>query len=130
MIENSKTFCMFPWVHLSVQPDGEVLPCCNSSPLGLSLSGSSLYEVWNSQKIKNLRLNMLNNVKSSNCRHCYAVEDVGQESPRQLINRKYSHHFDIVKTTKNDGTVNKLNVVYWDFRFSNFCNFKCRMCGL
>lgn len=129
MNEDSKTFCMFPWIHLSIQPDGEVLPCCNSSPLGVSLGGSSLHEVWNSQEIKNLRLNMMNNIKSSSCEHCYTVEDVGQESPRQIINKKYHHHLDIVETTKNDGTVDKLNIVYWDFRFSNVCNFKCRMCG-
>lgn len=120
---------MFPWVHLSIQPDKEVLPCCNSSSLGVYLENKSLYEVWNSEEIRKLRINMLNNIDSSNCQYCYVTEQVGQESPRQLANKKYHHHIDIVKSTKDDGEVDKLNIVYWDFRFSNVCNFKCRMCG-
>ena len=129
MIEDSKTFCMFPWIHLSVQPDKEVLPCCNASSLGLYYEETSLNELWNSKEIKNLRVNMLNGVESSTCEYCYVTERVGQKSPRQIINEKYNHHLNIVKSTKNDGEVDKLNLVYWDFRFSNICNFKCRMCG-
>lgn len=125
----NKTFCMFPWIHLSIQPDGEVLPCCTSSPIGLSLKDKSLFEIWNSKQIKDLRLNMLNNIESQTCQYCYNTEKVGQESPRQVINKKYNHHLNIVESTKSDGEVEKLNLVYWDFRFSNVCNFKCRMCG-
>jgi len=129
MNENSNTFCMFPWIHLSIQPNGEVLPCCSSSSLSLYFKDKTLYETWNSKEIKNLRLNMLNNIRSTTCEHCYITEKIGQQSPRQFVNRKYRHHLDIVQTTKNDGTVDKLNLIYWDFRFNNVCNFKCRMCG-
>lgn len=125
----NKTFCMFPWVHLSIQPDGEVLPCCTSSSIGLHLEDKSLFDIWNSKQIKDLRLNMLNNIESSTCQYCYSSEKVGLESPRQVVNRKYNHHLNIVESTKTDGEVEKLNLVYWDFRFSNVCNFKCRMCG-
>lgn len=124
----NKTFCMFPWVHLSLQPNGEVLPCCSSSSIGLYLENKTLYDVWNSEEIRNLRVNMLKGIESPSCQYCYMSEKVGQESYRQLTNKKYKHHLDIVKKTKEDGTVDKLNIVYWDFRVSNFCNFKCRMC--
>lgn len=120
---------MFPWIHLSVQPDGEVLPCCTSYSLNLNLSNKNLQEIWNSEEIKTLRLNMLNDIKSPTCEYCYTSEKIGQESPRQRINEKYKHHLNIVKTTSDDGKVDKLNIVYWDFRYSNICNFKCRMCG-
>jgi len=123
------TFCMFPWVHLSVQPDGEVLPCCWSSPMGLYKEDKSLDEVWNSEEIRNLRVNMLKGIESPNCQYCYTAEKLGQESYRQLTNKKYKHHLKTVKKTKEDGTVDKLNLVHWDFRFSNLCNFKCRMCN-
>ena len=125
----NKTFCMFPWIHLNIQPDGEILPCCTSYPIGLHLDDRSLIEIWNSKQIKDLRLNMLNNIESPTCQYCYTTEKVGQESPRQVINKKYNHHLNIVESTKSDGEVEKLNLVYWDFRFSNVCNFKCRMCG-
>lgn len=125
----NKTFCMFPWVHLSVQPDGEVLPCCWSASMGLYLENKSLPEIWNSEEIKNLRVNMLKGIESPNCQYCYMSEKVGQESYRQLTNKKYKHHIKTVKKTKEDGTVDKLNLIHWDFRFSNLCNFKCRMCA-
>jgi organic radical activating enzyme len=48
---------------------------------------------------------------------------------RQTLNNRYKHHLPETEKTKDDGTYEKLNLVYWDFRFSNICNFKCRMCG-
>lgn len=124
----NKTFCMLPWIHLSVQPDGEVLPCCWASSMGLYLKDKTLNEVWNSEEIRNLRVNMLKGIESPNCEYCYTCEKVGQESYRQQTNIKYKHHLKTVKRTKEDGTVDKLNIINWDFRFSNLCNFKCRMC--
>jgi pyruvate-formate lyase-activating enzyme len=31
--------------------------------------------------------------------------------------------------TQPDGHVEKVDLRYWDFRFSNLCNYKCRTCG-
>ncbi len=120
---------MLPWIHLSIQPDKEILPCCVSSSSCGYFGDKPLSEVWNSEELKKLRVNMLHGIPSPNCEYCYTSEKVGQKSTRQFVNKKYKHHFNIVKTTKQDGTVDKLNLIYWDFRFSNLCNFKCRMCG-
>ena len=45
------------------------------------------------------------------------------------MNNSYGHHYKYVDETKEDGTFDRFNLVYWDFRLSNVCNFKCRMCG-
>ena len=29
-LTNSKTFCMFPWMHMNVTPKGNIYPCCSS----------------------------------------------------------------------------------------------------
>ena len=42
----------------------------------------------------------------------------------------FAKHFDeVVPTTQEDGTVPEFKMRYFDIRFSNICNFKCRTCG-
>ena len=129
--KDNKTFCISPWIHLHTWPNEMVYPCCLTPmqyPVG-NLSTESLEEVWNSDKMKQLRLNMISEKKSESCNRCYSFEEAGQRSMRNTLNERYVNHLPEVKHTKEDGTYEKLNLVYWDFRFSNICNFKCRMCG-
>jgi len=37
---------------------------------------------------------------------------------------------DIPVITHNDGSLDKIDLRYWNFRFSNRCNYKCRTCGI
>jgi hypothetical protein len=43
----------------------------------------------------------------------------------QLFGHKYS---EAMEKTRSDGFTD-MKPVSWDYRFSNLCNFKCRMCG-
>jgi hypothetical protein len=48
---------------------------------------------------------------------------------RSYFNQLFGHQRDqILAATEPDGTYNQLPIS-WDYRFSNLCNFKCRMCG-
>ena len=65
LLEESKTFCMFPWLHLNVTPKGDIYPCCSNDytdPFG-NTKETSLKEAFNSDKMKQLRLDMLNEKK-------------------------------------------------------------------
>jgi len=129
--KDNKVFCISPWIHLHTWPNEKVYPCCLTpykSPIG-DLKEESLKEVWNGESMRTLRLNMINGIKSESCRRCYAFEEAGQTSMRNTLNERYKHHIDEVNKTNADGSYENLNLVYWDFRFSNICNFKCRMCG-
>ena len=67
LLEESKTFCMFPWLHLNVTPKGDIYPCCSNNytdPFG-NTKETSLKEAFNSDKMKQLRLDMLNGKKNS-----------------------------------------------------------------
>jgi radical SAM protein with 4Fe4S-binding SPASM domain len=129
--KNNKTFCISPWIHLHTYPNESVYPCCltpRNFTVG-NLKEKSLKEIWNDEPMKQLRQNMMNDKKSESCRRCYAFEEAGQTSMRNTLNERYHHHFDKVDVTDITGSYPDLNLVYWDFRFSNICNFKCRMCG-
>jgi hypothetical protein len=48
---------------------------------------------------------------------------------RSYFNRLFEHKYpDVVANTDSTGYTT-LKPVSWDYRFSNLCNFKCRMCG-
>lgn len=128
---NNNVFCISPWIHLHTWPNEKVYPCC-ITPMEYivgDLSKQSLSEVWNDKPMKDLRLNMLNGIKSESCQICYAFEEAGQNSMRMTLNQRFAHHFSESEKTLQDGTYGKMNLVYWDFRFNNICNFKCRSCG-
>jgi radical SAM protein with 4Fe4S-binding SPASM domain len=126
---DSDVFCILPWVHLSVEPNGSVLPCCiGKTPIGNSKK-NSLIEIWNDTPMTTLRKAMLENVPSAGCKDCYELESVGFASLRNGCNKTYGHHIKKIKSTSADGNLSKMKLYYWDVRFSNICNLKCRMCS-
>jgi len=127
----NKTFCMIPWTHLSSWPDGRILTCCmtDSDDAMGNLKDMTFEEAWNCEQQRQLRKNMLEGKASKLCSRCYEQERHGVKNTRNWANRKLNHHWDVVESTKEDGTVDKVNLPYIDFRFSNLCNFRCRTCG-
>jgi radical SAM protein with 4Fe4S-binding SPASM domain len=132
LLNESKVFCMFPWVHLNVTPKGDIYPCCSNNytePFG-NTKQTSLKDAFNNPQMKQIRLNMLNDTPSKICEFCYKHEQAGPYSFRNYSKEHFAKHFDeIVPTTKEDGTVDDFKMRYFDIRFSNICNFKCRTCG-
>ena len=118
------TFCVLPWMHLYVGPDGNVLPCCvadHKFPMG-NIEQQSIESILKSDQFITLRENMLNQRRSKECNHCYVKEDAGLVS-----NRK--HHNQRWQISNPKANIEKFNPVYLDIRLSNICNLKCRMCS-
>ncbi len=128
-LNNSKVFCMMPWIHTHIWPSGKSFPCCMSSESVGDLNDNSLKEIWNNEKYKKLRRNMLKEKESSECTRCYEMEKSNIFTLRNMVNENYKEHIDRVETTQEDGTVEELNMSYMDIRVSNICNFRCRTCG-
>ena len=128
---NSKVFCMMPWVHTHIWPNGNAFPCCmsDSDIVFGNLNDSSLEEIWNNEKYKKLRKNMLNEKESPECTRCYEMEKSNIWTLRKNTNKYYISHWDRVETTQDDGSVEEVNMGYMDIRVSNICNFRCRTCG-
>lgn len=133
LLNESKTFCILPWIHLYVNPQGVSAPCCISSyaatdaGVGNTKVNTINYIVNSSAMIK-LRSNMLNGTQDSSCSACYNYENQGMTSPR------HSNNEELANTLDQDmlfevGNVLNFKMKYFDIRFSNICNFKCRSCG-
>jgi radical SAM protein with 4Fe4S-binding SPASM domain len=131
LLSESKTFCIYPWIHLHAYPTGEAYPCCHSEmkyPVG-NCKDNSLKEIWNSTEQRQLRKDMLTETSNPACGRCYEQEESGFFSGRKSANKHHGHHIDRVDATLEDGTVDQFEMTYWDIRFSNLCNLKCRSCG-
>lgn len=130
-LKNSKYFCMMPWVHMHMWPAGTTYPCCMSDPdfpIG-NTQEQSLQDIWNSDELKQIRLNMLQGKPSKECRRCYELEENGMSTLRTGSISNYAHHWSKVESTSDDGSAGDVNLAYMDIRFSNLCNLKCRSCG-
>ena len=130
LLTKNKSFCMLPWIHLHAYPDGRAYPCCFSFdpyPVG-DLNKQSLKEVWEGDKMKQLRKNMLKGVTSRECVKCYEQEESGFFSLRLSSNKHFGHNISLVENTTPEGDADFM-IKYWDIRFSNLCNMACRSCG-
>ena len=134
-IKDKDSFCVYPWVHTHLNTEGDVYPCCVSwtperqSRIGW-LEKDSLEDLFNNDKMKQLRLDMIAGKKRPDiCDNCYKREDAGFHSARQGANVDFKNELDnLIASTHEDGYVEPV-IKSWDIRFSNLCNLKCRSCG-
>ncbi|MEY4332573.1 MAG: hypothetical protein RLZZ196_1311 [Bacteroidota bacterium] len=145
----SKTFCPLPWIHLATRPNGDVRLCCTANASGageedvkdaglvkqdgriMNLQYDTIAEVWNSDYMKTIRLQMLAGEAPPSCRKCYQEESKGIVSKRQWEYAAWNVRLDmaaIIDTTGEDGSL-PVDIPYFDLRLGNMCQLKCIMCS-
>ena len=119
----SKSFCAALWTSIYQDPSGTVSPCCvweQGNPLG-NVNQSTLEEIYNSVRVRELKTKMLSGETLSECIYCNKMEeDTGVSSTRDFFK---NHFFESIDWDSTD-----TKFLHWDLRISNLCNFKCRMC--
>ncbi len=124
----SEAFCLMPWIHLHVGYAGKVKACCVANITYGNINDQPLETIWNSPSARSFRLKMLQDEKDNRCQYCYTTEAAGKESIRTETLKKFSNHLPNTLSTDATGKVASVTPVYWDIRFSNLCNFRCRTC--
>lgn len=124
----SDHFCIAPWVHLHVTQNGNVTPCCRIAEPVANVNRESLADIWNGAGLREFRRTFLAGRPHARCAACYDHEAAGSESYRQFLNARFVHHLAATRDTAVDGTVEQAKPIYWDIRFSNICNLRCRTC--
>lgn len=135
----NKNFCVLPWIHFHAWANGMVLPCCmawdtdNGDIINFGdLTKKPIEDIWNNSQYKELRNNMLEGKPSAICQTCYDQEALTFPSFRENNNKRFmtpALEETILRNTKDDGTYEDFNLLYWDIRYNNVCNYKCRMCS-
>jgi MoaA/NifB/PqqE/SkfB family radical SAM enzyme len=89
----NKSFCMLPWVHIAVNPNGDVIPCCVSTATVNKIDGTpynlgkdNLNQIINSDGYKSIRSDMLKGKLVNGCEQCYKQEQYGIR-PRNTANK-------------------------------------------
>jgi len=88
----------------------------------------TLDEHWNSEHMRSVRRRMMAGETLPECEVCND-KLLNTDVYRSYFNRLFAHKYEhAMANTTADGTTT-VKPVSWDYRFSNLCNFKCRMCG-
>jgi hypothetical protein len=88
----------------------------------------TLDQHWNSEHMRSVRRRMMAGETLPECEVCND-RLLNTDVYRSYFNRLFEHKYDdAMSATSKDGFTSMLPVS-WDYRFSNLCNFKCRMCG-
>ena len=127
-IEDGKTFCYAPFVHLYLQNNEHHRVCCSSLEFNNVKPNTKfdLKERWSDEYYKDIRTKMLSGIPLPQCNGCYKKEAAGVHSDRLMFNNIFKYR-DI---ELNIETGNQYNTpLDLDLRPGNLCNLKCRMCG-
>jgi hypothetical protein len=131
------------------RPNGDVRVCCTANASGagiddekeiglvkqhnvnMNLGKHTVEQVWNSDYMKTIRKQMLNDEVPASCTKCFREESVGIVSKRQWETKVWSDRLDIEATVNSmspDGSM-PINIPYFDLRLGNLCQLKCIMCS-
>ena len=140
-MERPKNLCMAPWTHTYLSPQTERRLCCASREPAQNFqqyidttAGTGKYipvtleQHWNSEHMKDVRCRMMAGETLSECDVCnnkLLNSSVYRDYFWHLFGHKYEQAMQSTDATGHT----TLKPVSWDYRFSNLCNFKCRMCG-
>lgn len=127
------TFCILPWVQVSIRPDGSVRPCSWCTDV-YRMENNNKYriyehhidEILTSKSAKEFKKNIINGQWNNSCIRCKEAEKSGIKSRRQqeLQNKKYQEIKEQVLKGNNVDSY----PLFVDFRPSNYCNIACITC--
>ena len=141
----NKNFCLAPWTHTFISPQSERRLCCasrempsfvqqyidqNGGDMGSkSYNPKNLEEHWNSDYMKGIRLKMLSGQSVPECEVCQS-QRLHIHTYKDYFNQSlFPRLFEEVEAHTTPDGATDWRPRSFDYRFSNLCSFKCRMCG-
>ena len=132
---------MAPWTHTYLSPQTERRMCCASREPAQNfqqyidtVAGTGKYipitldEHWNSDHMRSVRKRMMSGNALPECEVCND-KLLNTSVYRSYFNNLFGHKYLEAMANTDETGYTTLKPVSWDYRFSNLCNFKCRMCG-
>jgi sulfatase maturation enzyme AslB (radical SAM superfamily) len=132
-------FCPLPWISTSVRSDGVLRVCCHSNQGPkkgeLDWSVDDIDGSRNSPRLMKIRKQILSKKWPEDCIRCKKESESGIRTRFQYEGAWWEDTINYKKAselTSNDGSINELDfpLIYYDMRFGNFCNLRCRYCSV
>lgn len=124
-----ESICVLPFLHLFVRTDGLVAPCCVSDGWDISVAEDDIDKVVNHEKFLELRKSMLSGEKPSVCDICFKRGHGMRNDFNELWSRMLDKDFVTIAEESVNENYEISKIRSTDLRFSNLCNFSCRMCA-
>ena len=137
-------FCINPFVEINVKPAGSIRPCCafgqsiSKDDRTMSVYEHSVEEIWNSDHMRDIRKQMVEDKPIKACVYCTSQERDGAPSMRTDGTKAWldgwlnpeKRTLDDIKSVAlaNDFSL-PAGPEWVDLDVGNLCNLKCRMCN-
>lgn len=123
LVEQNKSFCIFPFIELLVNNDSTTVCCRSTTPItGID----QLKDFKNDSNYRAIRQKMLNGIMiPEHCSKCYETEARGIVSSRESETAIWAN---ILGLNSIEDLLAIENPAYYEVRPSNVCNLQCRMC--
>lgn len=124
LMQTNKSFCLYPWVK-SVNYNNHYTLCTQSST---PVTKTSEMKNWQTdKKFTEIRKKMLDGEKLINCASCHRQEELGKGVS---IRQHETLEWAALMRIKSIEDLKKIkSPSYFELRFSNKCNIKCRSCN-
>lgn len=144
----NSTLCPIPWISQSLRSNGDIRICCQAQhgpTAGIlkdedgkvyNANHSDLESARNSPLAREIRKTMMEGKWHPECVRCQTESAAGMNSRQHYENlvwiQRGTFSWDhLLEHTTEDGIIDTKEIAstFYDVRFGNLCNLKCRMCG-
>lgn len=124
----TNNFCAMPYVHMAIEANGSIRPCCMGKPLDTNIAGRTVEEAFNDPIRQEFVDSFDRNEQHPNCNACWKDSAKGKFNTRI----KFSSNDEIIEYTESimEGAERKRELQWLEIKPGNRCNLKCRICGV
>lgn len=126
------TFCPMPFCHINIKQEGKISACWRYPDRVGDYTEESIVEIWNGNRMKTLRKQLLNGEKPKGCRSCWDMEASNVKSTRQQTTEDYdkiTNFKNVTNSIADDYSMPLSSLKSIEVRFDNICNLMCRHCS-
>ena len=134
-----ESFCIYPWMHIQLKPNGQAKPCCRFNHMNeaymddtgkpimteYNVKNMTLSEISQGEFWQQLRQDMLDGKQIPGCHKCDRDDEKGKFSMRYNANREWNEGKQTVPADK----YKDLKFEFLELTTGRHCNLKCRMCS-
>jgi sulfatase maturation enzyme AslB (radical SAM superfamily) len=124
-VTSNKSFCIYPWIHLSDSTGQGQLTLCPRSPVAVTPWENVVNWKTNAEFTAIRQTMLAGELIPERCSVCYDYEANGVESYRQYETKEWISRLGI---NSIDDLEKITDPKFYDIRLSNKCNIMCRSC--
>lgn len=126
-MEPGNNFCVLPYIHMAIESNGDIKPCCMGQSLGVNIANMTIHEAFNDPVRQKFIDSFDRNEKHPACKTCW-----NDTLSKFNMRVKFSTNSHVIKFTEAimNGDKPKRELKWLEVKPGNRCNLKCRICGV